>query len=318
MYKVLVIGAVTSTAQIIRKLAEYNLDIVGVLGHEPKDKSKVSGWVDLSALSLSRNVDYKGFTKINDQENLLWATEKKPDIIFAVGFSQLLQEEWFSVSKLGCIGFHPTKLPLGRGRAPLAWITFEKSYGSATFFLMGKGADDGPIFSQSIFKVEEDDDAGVVEKKIITNIDLALDQWLPELKKGFWNPVPQCEHMASYYGIRKEEDGLINWNDNAEYINRLVKATSRPHPGAYTYYKDEKLFIWSCRIEKEIQFKGVISRVLLKNDNGEFLIQTGDGLLWIEEYSYKNDSSISVHVGDKFGYNIEDEIYKIKTILKNH
>ncbi|MBW8523170.1 hypothetical protein K0U91_10355 [Chryseobacterium chendengshani] len=316
MYKILVIGAVNSTAQIIRKLAEYNFEIVGVMGNEPKDINKVSGWVDLSALSLSLAIDYKGFTKINDQENLLWATDRKPDIIFAVGFSQLLQEEWFSISKLGCIGFHPTKLPLGRGRAPLAWITLEQSYGSATFFLMGKGADDGPVFSQSIFKVEENDDARAVEEKILTNIDLALDHWLPELKKGFWNPIPQCEHLASYYGIRKPEDGLINWNDDAHYINRLVKAASRPHPGAYTYFKDEKLFIWSCHLEKDIQFKGVIGRVLLKAENGELLIQSGEGLLWIEEYILEDDSSANIKVGDKLGYNIEDEIYNIKTILK--
>ncbi|UZT99690.1 formyltransferase family protein [Chryseobacterium fluminis] len=316
MYKILVIGAVSSTAQIIKKLVEHNLEITGILGYEPRHTEKVSGWEDLSSISLLYNINYKGFVKINDPENISWAIDRKPDIIFAVGFSQLLHKKWFSVSKLGCIGFHPTKLPLGRGRAPLAWITLEQSYGSASFFLMGEGADDGPVFVQSIFKVEQDDDAGIIEKKIMHHIDLALDQWLPELKKGFWNPVPQCDHLASYYGIRKEEDGLIDWSNSAGYINRLVKAASRPHPGAYTYYKDEKLLIWSCRIENDIQFRGVVGRVLLKKDSGEFLIQTGEGLLWIEQYTYKDTSDISVSVGDKLGYNIEDEIYKIKAILK--
>ncbi|AZA85008.1 hypothetical protein C1637_22270 [Chryseobacterium lactis] len=315
MCKVLVIGAVNTTAKIIQKLVDHNLHVVGVLGHEPKNKDKVSGWADLSLLSSTFNIDYKGFTKINDDANLKWALEAKPDIIFAVGFSQLLHEQWFSISKLGCIGFHPTMLPLGRGRAPLAWITLEQTYGSASFFLMGKGADDGPIFSQSIFKVEENDDAGSVETKILKHIDVALDQWLPELKKGFWNPIPQAEYLASYYGVRKEEDGLINWNDNAGSINRLIKAASRPHPGAYTYCKDEKLTIWSSRIEKEIQFKGVIGRVLLKNDEGKLLIQTGQGLVWIEDYEFV-DQEISINVGDKLGYNIEDEIYKIKKDLK--
>jgi methionyl-tRNA formyltransferase len=316
MYKILVIGAVNSTVQILQKLVEHGLEVVGVLGHEPKDIAKVSGWADLSALSSLLDVDYKGFTKINDEDNLNWALERKPDIIFAVGFSQLLHDQWFSVSKLGCVGFHPTRLPLGRGRAPLAWITLEQSYGSASFFLMGKGADDGPIFTQSIFKVEEEDDAASVEIKILKNIDIALDQWLPELKNGFWNPIPQCEHLSSYYGIRKEEDGIINWNNNAYYINRLIKAASRPHPGAYTYYKDEKMIILACRPEKNIQFKGVIGRVLLKNEKHELLIQTGEGLLWIENYQFKKDSEISINVGDKLGYNIEDEIYKIKNILK--
>ncbi|SHE74658.1 methionyl-tRNA formyltransferase [Chryseobacterium sp. OV279] len=316
MYKILVIGAVNSTVQIIQKLVQHDLEVVGVMGHEPKDKDRVSGWADLSALSKDLHISYKGFTKINDEENLNWAKEKQPDIIFAVGFSQLLHDQWFSVSKLGCIGFHPTRLPLGRGRAPLAWVTLEQTYGSATFFLMGKGADDGPVFTQSIFDVDDNDDASAVEIKILKNIDLALDQWLPDLKKGFWNPVPQCDHLASYYGIRKEEDGLINWNDGAHYINRLVKAASKPHPGAYTYCKDEKMTIWSCRQEKTIQFKGVIGRVLLKNEEGHLLIQTGDGLLWIEEYNFRNHAVIPINVGDKLGYNMEDEIYKIKSILK--
>ncbi|WET00132.1 formyltransferase family protein [Chryseobacterium arthrosphaerae] len=316
MYRILVIGAVNSTAKIIQKLIENGLEVVGVLGHEPKDKEKISGWADLAFLSSDLKIDYRGFTKINDAENLKWASEKKVDVIFAVGFSQLLHEQWFSVAKLGCIGFHPTKLPIGRGRAPLAWVTLEQTYGSATFFLMGKGADDGPVFVQSIFKIEEDDDAESVEHKILENIDLALDQWLPELKEGLWNPIPQCEHLASYYGVRKEEDGLINWNDGAGFINRLIKAASKPHPGAYTYCKDEKLIIWSCRPEKDIQFKGVIGRVLMKNDKKELLVQTGGGLLWIEEYEFKEKLDISINVGDKLGYNIEDEIYKIKTILK--
>lgn len=316
MYRILVIGAVNSTAKIIQKLIENGLEIVGVLGHEPKDKEKVSGWADLALLSSNLKIDYKGFTKINEAENLKWASEKKADVIFAVGFSQLLHDQWFSVAKLGCVGFHPTRLPIGRGRAPLAWITLEQTYGSATFFLMGKGADDGPIFAQSIFKIEENDDAESVESKILENIDLALDQWLPELKDGLWNPIPQCEHLASYYGVRKEEDGLINWNDDAGFINRLIKAASKPHPGAYTYCKDEKLIIWSCRLEKDIQFKGVIGRVLLKNDKNELLVQTGEGLLWIEKYQFKESLNTSINVGDKLGYNIEDEIYKIKTILK--
>jgi methionyl-tRNA formyltransferase len=318
MYRILVIGAVNSTAQIIKKLVEHSFTVIGVLGHVPKNTNKVSGWSDLAGLSSSLRIEYKSFTKVNDEENLLWAQERKPDIIFAVGFSQLLDEKWFLICRLGCIGFHPTKLPIGRGRAPLAWITLEESYGSATFFLMGKGADDGPIFVQSVFKVHEEDDAGTVEKKILLHIDKALDEWLPELKQGLWNPVTQSNHLASFYGIRKEDDGHINWNNNAYYINRLIKATSRPHPGAYTYFKDLKINIWKCKIETEISFKGVIGRVLLKAENDELLVQTGEGLVWLDEYSFSEISEVTINVGDKLGYNVEDEIHKIKTILKQN
>lgn len=315
MYNILVIGAVQTTAITIEKLVEHGFSIAGVLGHEPKNTARVSGWANLKEIASKHNLEYMGFKRINEETHIKWALEKKPDIIFAVGFSQLLKDDWLQMPKLGCIGFHPTKLPEGRGRAPIAWITLEKKMGSASFFLMGEGADDGPIFSQSLFEVEEDDDAGSVEEKIGIHIHKALDAWLPELKKGNWNPEPQDHSLASWYGKRGPEDGWINWNNSADYLDRLIKASSTPHPGAYTYFKDSKVVIWKSQIENTINIQGVVGRVLLTSPEKGYLIQCGKGLLWIN--NLETISETLPKVGDKLGYNIEDEIYNIKKRLKN-
>lgn len=310
MYSVLIIGAVQTTAVTLEKLIQYNFNIVGVLGNEPINVNRVSGWTNLKLLAENYGLDYLGFQKINNQSHIDWAAERKPDIIFAVGFSQLLKNVWLKMPKLGCIGFHPTKLPEGRGRAPLAWAVLENKTASATFFLMGEGADDGPIFIQSLFEVQKDDDATVVEEKIKEHIGKSLDVWLPELKKGIWNPEPQDDAMASWYGKRAPEDGWINWNNSSEYLNRLIKASSKPHPGAYTYYKDFKVVIWKSQLETSLKIKGVVGRVLLIEENKGYLIQCGQGLLWIRDID--TNSERKPRVGDKLGYNVEDEIYKIK------
>ncbi|MCI2227550.1 hypothetical protein MC378_00095 [Polaribacter sp. MSW13] len=315
MYKILVIGAVQTTAITIEMLTKHKFNIVGILGHEPNNIERVSGWSDLRTIANTNNLDYLGFKKINDNECVNWAVEKKPDIIFAVGFSQLLYNVWLQMPKLGCVGFHPTRLPEGRGRAPLAWITLEKKKGAASFFLMGEGADDGPIFTQSFFDVEENDDASKIEKKIGEHIKIALDNWLPELKNGNWNPIPQNHSLASWYGKRGPEDGWLNWGDSAKNLNRLIKASSKPHPGAYTYFNDSKVVIWKSQIENSIAIKGVVGRVLLINEDKGYLIQCGDGLLWLYDLEFEFDNTLKV--GDKLGYNIEDEIYKFKKKLKN-
>lgn len=315
MYKILVIGAVSTTRHTLSQLVKYDFNVVGVLGHEPLNTAMVSGWTDLKSQSEELNLPYKGFKKINDIENLEWAKEKNPDIIFAVGFSQLMSDEWLQMPILGCIGFHPTYLPKGRGRAPLAWITLEQSVGSATFFLMGKGADDGPIFVQEIFSVEPYDDAASVERKIEKAIMKSLDKWLPELKKGIWEPVHQNELEASWYGKRSLEDGNINWNNSAYSIDRLIKASTHPHPGAYTYFKDSKAIIWKSEVETNIPIKGVVGRVLLTDDKKGYLVQCGEGLVWVRDILL-NDS-LKLQIGDKLGYNIEDEIFKMKIALKS-
>jgi methionyl-tRNA formyltransferase len=315
MNRVLVIGAVKSTAITIIKLLEHKFNVVGILGHEPNNSDLVSGWVDLKCLALDNGIDYLGFRKINNSSNLNWAAEKLPDIIFAVGFSQLLGAEWLQLPKLGCIGFHPTNLPEGRGRAPLAWITLDKMMGSASFFLMGEGSDDGPIFTQSFFEVVESDDAGSVENKIGIHMNIALDKWLQDLKKGIWNPEPQDHSKASWYGKRGPEDGWINWNNSAIYLNRLVKASSFPHPGAYTYFNDKKVKVWKSDVENDIKIKGTVGRVLLKNNDKGDLIQCGDGLLWIQEIEIESGGLLKV--GDKLGFNLEDEIYMLKKKINN-
>lgn len=318
MYKVLVIGAVNSTKHTLYQLNKYGFDIVGVLGHEPINKNLVSGWVNLKDHSRRLALNYKGFKKINESENIKWAIDKKPDLIFAIGFSQLMSQEWLEVPSIGCIGFHPTVLPKGRGRAPLAWIILEKSMGSATFFLMGNGTDDGPIFIQKLFQVEENDDAKMVENKIETAIVAGLDEWLPRLKKGLWEPIPQDENAASWYGKRSMEDGIINWQNSAYFINRLIKASSMPHPGAYTYFKDCKLIIWKGELEENIDIKGVVGRILLIDKVKGYLVQCGDGLLWIN--NLESERTMNLSIGEKLGYNIEDEIYRIKKKLNllNH
>ena len=110
-YNILVIGAVSSTIRTTVGLIRNNLNIVGILGHEPSNTNAVSGLVDLKKLALENDIDYCGFQKINAEEPIQWAKSKQPDIIFAVGFSQLLTSLWLEMPTLGCIGFHPTCLP---------------------------------------------------------------------------------------------------------------------------------------------------------------------------------------------------------------
>jgi methionyl-tRNA formyltransferase len=304
------IGAVKSSEIVLLSLIKHKFNIVGVLGFNPENKANVSGWIDLKKTSGKHNISYSDYQKINDEKHIEWMKSRKPDILFAVGFSQLLSKEWLDMPKLGCIGFHPTCLPQGRGRAPLAWLILEEQAGAASFFLMGEGADDGPIFIQEPFDVESDDDAFSVENKICNAIEIALDKWLPKLKAGEWNPVSQDETLASWYGKRTPSDGIINWNMSAYSIDKLIKASSKPHPGAYTFFNDKKIFIWKSSIEEKLFIKGVIGRILLQQ-NAKYLIQCGEGLLWIDDI----EGDESLKIGDKLGYNIEKEIYELKNKL---
>ena len=292
-----IIGAVGTTKLTLEKLIEHGFIIVGVLGHEPKNKLSVSGIQNLRGIAEKHNIDYQAYTRINEEELIDWMKAKEPDIIFAVGFSQLLKTAWLNLAPKGCVGFHPTQLPEGRGRAPIAWLLLEQRNGAASFFQMGDGVDDGAIFVQEPFEVSEEDDAETLIPKVQQAISKALDRWLPDLKVGHFNPEEQCHDLATEYGKRDPADGQINWFESAKKIDLLIKASCRPHPGAFSSIEGEIIKIWKSKALDHLKIKGKEGRVLDVNPSG-IIVQCGEGYLLIEECSSKGN--VTPQVGDTF------------------
>ena len=147
-------------------------------------------------------------------------------MLFVVALSQLVSDEIIALPKIGAVGFHPTDLPKGRGRAPLAWMVTNCEAGAVNFVAINGIADSGPIFVNEHFGVTAGDDAASVEAKVCHTMIKALDRWLPELKKGIWNPIEQDHRQATEYSVRKPDDGLLDFAADAYTIHRLIKAAA--------------------------------------------------------------------------------------------
>lgn len=306
--RIVFIGAVGSSECALEKLIEHQMDVVGVFGLDVDGPHNVSGYVSLGNSATKAGIAFHPFKKINDHADDIRAL--KPDMIFVVGLSQLISDDVIQCPTICCVGFHPTVLPSGRGRGPLAWLVLEERQGASTFFQIAQGVDDGPIFVQEKFDIEENDDAASVEQKCLLAIRAGLDRWLPVLKRGEVVSVDQDESKASYYGRRSPEDGLIAWDQPAERIDRLIKSATHPHPGAFTYCDNKKVTIWSSSIEREARIKGVVGRIVKIQDDSLLIVQCGSGLLRVNEYEVEDGSRLTV--GKKLGFYADLEIYKLQ------
>ena len=320
-FKICIAGSVTSTAITLKKIVEHKLDLVGVFGLENVDTTNISGYVNLKEYIKNPEIKYVPFKSINENNVVQNLKEIQPDILFVVGLSQLISEELMGIPKIATVGFHPTNLPLGRGRAPMAWLILNEKKGAACFFKISAGIDDGPIFIKEEYDVEEDDDVASLSVKLENAINCALDKWLPELRKGKIHFEEQDHSQATYYGRRAPNDGLINWYDPAKTIDRLIRATTQPYPGAFTYYGDFKIIIWKSEVVRNNTIKGVIGRVLEKTDPGFLLVQTGENLLLIKEYevldySYNKINDPVLKVGCRLGYYEQNEIFNLRNEIK--
>jgi methionyl-tRNA formyltransferase len=307
--KVALIGGVSSTLITLNILNKYGIKSVDVYGYEPINSSNVSGYRNLMEKALLFGYSYIGFDKINIKASEI--KNARYDYIFVVGLSQLVADEIILSAKIGCIGFHPTKLPKGRGRAPIAWLILEENEGAATFFQIqpDQDADAGPILAQSCFMIDrENDTVASVEKKILDNIVLALDELLPKLLIGVWEAIEQDRSLATEYGVRKIQDGYIDWTAKREAIKKHIRSAIPPHPGAFAFIGGEVFQVRLSTIKNYPEIKGVIGRVL-KKDGRNYLVQVADGCIWIE-------TDYELRVGMQLGVCNPYEFYVLNKKIK--
>lgn len=313
------VGGVNSSLLTLQKLIEYGFCIVGVWGYEPVSSLNISSYCCMRELSEKNHLSYYPFVKVNTSETKVQIKEAHLDILFVVGLSQLIDTEIIKMPRFGCVGFHPTLLPQGRGRAPLAWLVMNEKEGAATFFKINETVDAGDIYVQEPFAVTTEDDACSVANKVRQCMMTALDRWLPFLLEGIIMKVPQDGMKATYYAKRAPLDGCINWYETGEYIDRIVKASTNPHPGAFSFYGNFKIVIWKSSYCPNGFAKGVIGRVVAMVDSKP-VIQTGCGFVELKEYQIMDYTDRIVDknlvIGSRLGYYDQYEIFKLKNEIE--
>ena len=316
--RIVLAGSVGSSRRTVEALVRNGCNLVGVLGLSPEASANVSGYVDLVAWARENDVEAVGFTRINDDAVVETVRQWAPDLLFIVGISQLVHAPLIATARHGCVGFHPTRLPEGRGRAPVAWLTLDVEDGASTFFLLNEGVDAGPILVQEPFAVAEGDDAGDVVETLEAAIDRGLDRWLPRLREGVLEATPQDEARATYNGRRSPEDGLLDWSRPAAELARLVRAAARPHPGAFTYSEGERIVVWQAEPAPDCPYRGVVGRVLTTEASGAALVQTGDGVLRLNEWAAaETGETPPLRVGRRLGIEPQTEIAALRTLVES-
>ena len=308
-------GSVHSSYLTLQALLRHRMRVAGVLGLASEHSAGVSGFTRMDALAGEAGIPYSDFEDLNAPAVAETVRGWSPDVFFIVGLSQMVKKELLSIPRLGCVGFHPTRLPEGRGRAPVAWMALEGRSGAATFFKMNERADAGAILVQEPFPVTDADYSADVERKLEAAMDgraRPLASAVEERANG--RPCPRTTSKATYYGKRTPEDGAIRWDEPAEKIQALVRAASHPYPGAFTFVEGRKLIVWRAEVETGLPFHGVTGRIVHHDKSKGFLVQTGGGLLWLTEVEFENAAGgepPKLRIGSLLGHDPESEWYAL-------
>ncbi len=225
------------------------LDLLITLDNDTATKK--SGRVQMDEYARRTGVPLHKTRHINEPSTIDVIRQAELDYLLVIGWSQLVSAEIFPLVKQALLGMHPTLLPEGRGRAPIPWTILKGLQRSGvTMFELMPEVDSGDILATESFEVAFNETATTLyEKASKAHVALIRKTW-GQLVSGNLEGQPQNENNATHWPQRRPEDGEITEQMSLKEIDRLVRATTHPYPGAFAIVDGKKLTIWSGKIIK--------------------------------------------------------------------
>ena len=166
-------------------------------------------------------------------------------------------------------------LLVGRGRAPIPWAILKKlKRTGVTFFKIDCGVDSGPIIIQDEIIIDREETAKTLYKKAELSHVNIIKRLIPALHNDDFYLEEQNQKNATYWPKRTPEDGKINTKASIENALLLIRALTKPYPGAFYFENNKKIIIWSAE------------KVLKKIDKYKY-IDFYDGILQINSFTYE-------------------------------
>jgi UDP-4-amino-4-deoxy-L-arabinose formyltransferase / UDP-glucuronic acid dehydrogenase (UDP-4-keto-hexauronic acid decarboxylating) len=228
----------------IRALLTHGFDIQAVFTYED-DPNETLWFESVAELAAAHHIPVYAPENINHP---LWVErirEMQPDIIFSFYYRTLVGKEILGIPPAGCLNLHGSLLPRYRGRCPVNWVLVngEKETG-VTLHAMTPRPDEGHILGQHRVAIDDEDTALTLHGKLADATGELLDELLPLIREGRMDGIPQDHAIASYFGGRGPKDGEIDWALAAGAVRNLVRAVTRPYPGAFSFLGNRKCTFW--------------------------------------------------------------------------
>jgi methionyl-tRNA formyltransferase len=309
--RVAVVGCKHTTLELIVGLEQrgFTVDHCITLSPEQGAHHKVAGYTDLRPFLEGRALPYSVVKQysLNSPEDRNAMPALELDALLVMGWQRLIPAWFLERLSIGAFGMHGSSKPLphGRGRSPMNWSLIQNKECFYThLFRYRPGVDDGEIAAVQVFDITPFDTCLTLHYKNTLSMIGLLERSLPALLEGTAKLTPQPTEGATYYPKRAEEDGLIYWTDTMIEIYNLVRAVTRPFPGAFSFLDNQaekKVRIWrAIPFDTRLDWPNAVpGQVVAVFGEGAFVVRTGEASLLVQE----SEGAPLTHsdVGRRFG-----------------
>lgn len=243
------VGCHAEGVPALEALVAHGAAPVALLTLPPERAGRRSGSADYRALGARLGLPIHETTDINDDVTVALLRSLALDVLFVIGWGQVLRGPALGTATVGVVGAHASLLPHNRGAAPINWslIRGESETGN-TLLWLSEELDGGAVIDQVRFPISPYDTCATLYDHVAAaNRDMII-RLLPRLARGERPGSHQRTLAEPLLPRRRPADGRIDWGQPAQTVYDFVRALTRPYPGAFSRLDGRRWTVWQAAV----------------------------------------------------------------------
>ncbi|MCC2607232.1 methionyl-tRNA formyltransferase [Planctobacterium marinum] len=273
--KVVFAGTPDFAAQHLQALLASRHKVVAVYTQpdRPAGRGKKLQASPVKQLALDANIAVYQPESLKDADAQQALASIDFDIMVVVAYGLLLPKAVLDIPPRGCVNVHGSLLPQWRGAAPIQRAIWagDKTTG-VTIMNMDIGLDTGDMLLKSEIAITADDTSASLYEKLANVGPQALIEALDKFDSLV--PEKQNDELASYAKKLDKAEGLIDWQQDGQQIERNIRAFN-PWPGTWFELDDKNIKVWQAKWQTNSNQAAPGTIISVARDGIE--VQTGNG-----------------------------------------
>jgi methionyl-tRNA formyltransferase len=285
----------------IRHLAKSGHTFSAIITHTAYSEYQ-AGVDDFERLAGRLGAAFFNTPKVTDEAVLAHLDANSADAAVSVNWQFVIPPSVLNRFQYGVLNYHIGNLPDFKGNATPNWSIIsglDHVYGNV--HRMTESLDSGDVIAR--------------EKLHISNETYIADLWAAAEQHcplTFAHALVRLQADPNHVEAPGSEDGLrcyprlpedsrIDWRQEADAIHRIIRASSRPYPGAFTFLDGKKAVIWRANVVRPANPYLAIPGHIVELDkaSGSILVATGSEL--IEATELEVDGKAIANPGEFIG-----------------
>ena len=275
-------GTPDFAANHLQALIDADFNVVAVYSQpdRPAGRGKKLTASAVKEVALANDIAVYQPENFKQAESVEELATLNADLMIVVAYGLILPNSVLTTPRLGCLNVHGSLLPRWRGAAPFQRAIWagDKETG-VTIMQMDEGLDTGDMLKKVTCTIDANETSASLYAKVAEQAPSVLIETINQLQAGELTAEKQDESLATYAKKLSKTEALIDWKDDAEFIDRCIRAFN-PWPISY--------FEWAGQVIKVHQAKIIattsseLAGTIINVDKQGIQVATGKGIINLE------------------------------------